>query len=229
MHWVILSKWQICSKYFAQDQSNIDLLSSLKWNKTVHNLPFLFRFKSESGDCPRVMCDSLHKFFVNTVGRNFHSSLMSMLHKMLPPLSPPSYFVPTFYSRVWQINLNIRIFEYICHKYLFGHSFVSIILIQIYSDIRSCQICVYEYIRKFIRERVRAWKLFEYSNVFEYSYNFQYEYIFKHSFMSIFCYKYIRTFVCIIFYTNMFGHSFMLKFLWISHSVLFYSLFLQLF
>ena len=98
MHWVILRKWQLCREYFAQDQSNIYLSSRLKWNKTVCSLPLLFQFKSESGDCPQVMCDSLHKFFVNAVGRNFHSSLMSMLHKMLPPLSPPSYFVPTFYS-----------------------------------------------------------------------------------------------------------------------------------
>ena len=100
-HLCIGSFWandSFAAKYFAQEQSNIDLLSRLNWNKTVRSLPFLFQFKSESGDCPQVMCDSLHKFFVNAVGRNFHSSLMSMLHKMLPPLSPPSYFVPTFYS-----------------------------------------------------------------------------------------------------------------------------------
>ena len=50
----------------------------------------------------------------------------------------------------------IRIFEYIGHKYLFGHSFVSIFLLRIYSDIRSCQICLYEYIRTFVGECVRV-------------------------------------------------------------------------
>ena len=37
-----------------------------------------------------------------------------------------------------------NIFEYIGHEYLFGHSFVSIFRLQIYSDIRSCQIFLYE-------------------------------------------------------------------------------------
>ena len=29
-------------------------------------------------------------------------------------------------SRVWRIHVNIWIFKYICHKYLFGHSFLSL-------------------------------------------------------------------------------------------------------
>ena len=58
--------------------------------------------------------------------------------------------------RVWRIYSNIRIFEYIGHEYIFGHSFVSIFLLRIYSDIRSCQICLYEYIRTFVGECVRV-------------------------------------------------------------------------
>ena len=50
----------------------------------------------------------------------------------------------------------IRIFEYIGHEYIFGHSFVLIFLLQIYSDIRSCQICLYKYIRTFVGECVRV-------------------------------------------------------------------------
>ena len=50
----------------------------------------------------------------------------------------------------------IQIFEYIGHEYIFGHSFVSIFLLRIYSDIRSCQICLYEYIRTFVGECVRV-------------------------------------------------------------------------
>ena len=46
----------------------------------------------------------------------------------------------------------IRVFECISHKYLFGHSFVSIFLIQIYSVIRSYHICFYEYIRTLVPE-----------------------------------------------------------------------------
>ena len=43
--------------------------------------------------------------------------------------------------RVWRIYSNIRIFEYIGHKYIFEH---------------LCQICLYEYIRTFVRECVRV-------------------------------------------------------------------------
>ena len=40
--------------------------------------------------------------------------------------------------RVWQLYLDIQIFKYIGHKYLFGPSFVSNLFVQIYSDISSC-------------------------------------------------------------------------------------------
>ena len=49
-----------------------------------------------------------------------------------------------------------NILEYFGHKYLFEHSRVSNLLKQIYSDIRSRQICLYEYIRTFVRECVRV-------------------------------------------------------------------------
>ena len=61
------------------------------------------------------------------------------------------------------------------------------------------QICLCEYIRKFVREIVRVWKVVKYSNMIKYSYNFQYKYLFGHSFVSIFLYEYIRTFVRVIF------------------------------
>ena len=64
----------------------------------------------------------------------------------------------TVQTRVWRIYSNIRIFEYIWHKYLFGHSFGSILFVRIYSDIRSGQICLYEYIQTFVHECVREWK-----------------------------------------------------------------------
>ena len=66
--------------------------------------------------------------------------------------------------RVWRIYSNIRIFEYIGYKYIFGHSFVSIFwykyirifvcvnfLIRIYSDIHSYQkiIRIYSFLLKF--------------------------------------------------------------------------------
>ena len=62
----------------------------------------------------------------------------------------------TVWTRVWRIYSNIRIFEYIGHEYIFGHSFISIFLLWIYLDIRSCQICLYEYIRTFVGECVRV-------------------------------------------------------------------------
>ena len=50
----------------------------------------------------------------------------------------------------------IRIFEYIGHKYLFGHSFVSTFLLGICSNIRLREICLNEYIRIIVRECVRV-------------------------------------------------------------------------
>ena len=55
---------------------------------------------------------------------------------------------PSIQIRVWQIFSNIQI--YWSQIYIFGHSFVSIFLLRIYSDIRLCQICLYEYIRTFV-------------------------------------------------------------------------------
>ena len=59
-----------------------------------------------------------------------------------PSVSPSGAVRPT----VWQIYFNIWTFKYIGHKYLFGHSFISIFLLQIYLDIRLYQICLYQYI-----------------------------------------------------------------------------------
>ena len=94
----------------------------------------------------------------------------------------------------------IRIFKYICHEYLF----VSIFSIQIYSDIRSCQICLDEYIRRFVLEYVKVWKLHEYSNIFEFLLNFWQKYFFVISFVSIVWYEYICTFVRLNFLTRIY-------------------------
>ena len=64
-----------------------------------------------------------------------------------------SYFLNQT-DKIEQCDEYIRIFEYIGHEYIFGHSFVSIFLLRIYSDIRSCQICLYKYIRTFVGECV---------------------------------------------------------------------------
>ena len=123
---------------------------------------------------------------------------------------------------MWQIYLNIQIFEYIGQEYLFGHSFVFIILIQIYPDIRSYQICLYEYIRTFIRECIIVWKQFKYPNIGTIFHTNMYSdiqschifitNIFKHLFVSFFWYEYIGTLVQLIF-------------LWISHSASYLVLF----
>ena len=49
----------------------------------------------------------------------------------------------------------IQIFEYIGLKYLFGHSFGSILFVTIYLDIRWGKICLNEYIQTFVHECVR--------------------------------------------------------------------------
>ena len=72
----------------------------LSWTKTVYkravNLILLYTasynclplFIFQSCDCPQVMCDSVHKFFVNAAtSQTSHSSLMSMLHEMPPAVS----------------------------------------------------------------------------------------------------------------------------------------------
>ena len=73
-----------------------------------------------------------------------------MLTQMLTLLT-----LRTFMS-VTECDEYIQIFKYIGHEYIFGHSFVSIFLLRIYSDIHSCQICLYEYIRTFVGECVRV-------------------------------------------------------------------------
>ena len=80
---------------------------------------------------------------------------------------------------MWQIY--IWKFKYIGHKYLFGHSFVSIFL--------------YEYSQIFVYECVTVWNLVEYSNIFTYLYNFPCEHLFRYYIMSNFLNKYVRTFV----------------------------------
>ena len=94
--------------------------------------------------------------------------------------------------RVWRIYSNIRIFEYIGLKYLFGHSFGSILFVPIYLDIRWGKICLYEYIQTFVHECVREWKQAEYSNI--------------RTIFNTNIYSDIRS--CKIFYSNIFGHSF---------------------
>ena len=54
----------------------------------------------------------------------------------------------------------IQIFEYIGHKYLFGHSFVSNLFVQIYLDIRLCQKKLYEYIWIFARVKFVCTNIF---------------------------------------------------------------------
>ena len=64
------------------------------------------------------------------------------------------YIVMLILTRVWRIYLNIWIFKFIGHEYLFVHSFESIFLWRIYSDIHLCQICLYDYIQTFVCECV---------------------------------------------------------------------------
>ena len=79
---------------------------------------------------------------------------------------------------MWRINSNIQIFLI----RIFIRLFVCIkVLIRIYSDIRSCQLFGYKYIRIFTR------------------FNFWDTNIFGYSFIARFWYEYIRIFVCINF------------------------------
>ena len=97
--------------------------------------------------------------------------------------------------RVWRIYSNIQIFDYICHKYLFRHSFVSIFR--------------YEYIRTIVRVK------FECTNIFGYSFvsvleckNFLNLRIYSniHTIFNTNIYSDIRS--CQICCTNIFGYSF---------------------
>ena len=83
------------------------------------------------------------------------------------------------------------------HKYLLGHSFVSIF--------------PYEYCRIFVYECVTVWNLLEYLNTFIYSYNFQCEYSFNaifykntfgHLLLRYIWHKYIRIFIHVEMFTN---------------------------
>ena len=109
----------------------------------------------------------------------------------------------------------IRIFEYFLYEYLFGHSFVSIFLIRIYSDIRSyhfldTNIFGYSFVSK--SYSVRVWRIFEYSNIriiFNtniHSYHIRivsfYTNIFGYLFVSFSWYEYIRIFIRIEINTN---------------------------
>ena len=73
------------------------------------------------------------------------------------------------FTKKWLSNAEcdeyIQIFEYIGHEYIFRHSFVSIFLLRIYSDIRSCQICLYEYIQTFVRVKFVCTNIFGHSLV----------------------------------------------------------------
>ena len=96
--------------------------------------------------------------------------------------TPLYWYLPDeVWTRVWRIYSNIWIFKYFGHKYLFGHSFVSIFL--------------YKYSRIFVYECVTVWNLVEYSNIFTYLYNFPCEHLFRYYIMSNFLNKYVRTFV----------------------------------
>ena len=71
------------------------------------------------------------------------------------------YDTPFEIIQNWTLSLELDLrqrdlLEYIGHEYLFKNSFLSICLLQIYSDICSCQICLYEYIRTFVGECVRV-------------------------------------------------------------------------
>ena len=83
-----------------------------------------------------------------------------------------------FVTRAPECDEYIRIFEYIGHKYIFGHSFVSIFLLQMYLDIRLYQICLFEYIGTVIRQCVSVGV--KTRRIFEYSYNFQDECLFEY-------------------------------------------------
>ena len=105
----------------------------------------------------------------------------------------------------------IRILEYICHEYLFGHLFLLIFSIKIYSDIclyhfLDMNIFGYSFVSKSYSGRV--WRIFKYSNIrvildtkihsinvciISFHTN-----IFGQSFISLFWYKCIRIFVRIV-------------------------------
>ena len=86
---------------------------------------------------------------------------MSEIHDLLQneilrnQLIMASLIVGCIYPLKAECDEYIRIFKYIGLKYLFGHSFGSILFVRIYLDIRSGKICLYEYIQTFVHECVR--------------------------------------------------------------------------
>ena len=88
------------------------------------------------------------------------NNINKFLMKVLAPVGALCVMMPYYrsarplFEHLCQSVTNI--FEYIGHEYIFGHSFLSIFLLWIYSAIRSCQICLYEYIRTFVGECVRV-------------------------------------------------------------------------
>ena len=106
---ICIQSFSACDRFAARYTAQIFQLEMgcflnfaqiLSWAKTVYkravNLIELYTasynclplFIFHSCDCPPVMCDSVHKFFVNAAtGQTSHSSLMSMLHETLPAVS----------------------------------------------------------------------------------------------------------------------------------------------
>ena len=75
------------------------------------------------------------------------------------------HFWPQMQTNLFTCVTNIfKIFEYWAQIFIRTFN-------RIYSNICLCQICLYEYIRTFVRECVRVWKLVEYSNIYKYLYN----------------------------------------------------------
>ena len=117
-----------------------------------------------------------------------------------------------------------------CDEYIRIFEYLNILGTNIYSDIHSGQFCLYEYIRTFVRVKFVCTNIFRHSfmSVLE-SENRPNIRIFV-QFLKRIC---IRTFVrvknfiqiysdihsCKFFDTNIFGYSFVSKFLRMSHSV----------
>ena len=86
---------------------------------------------------------------------------MSEIHDLLQneilknQLIMASLIVCCIYPLKAECDEYIRMFEYIGLKYLFGHSFGSILFVPIYLDIRWGKICLNEYIQTFVHECVR--------------------------------------------------------------------------
>ena len=100
-------------------------------------------------------------------------------------------------------------------KYFYGRSFVLICLMWIHSDICSCQICLYEYIHTFVRERIRVWKLFEWIQKFI---QFSIPLCIRTYVHVKFCWNIFRHLFLSFINTDIYEYSFLLKLLGMSHS-----------